>query len=106
MFSPVEGHQEAVLTRDFKKTVVERARREPAFARSLRTEAAALVRSAEPEAARLAAELGLIGGFRSVEGDLAQNHSSRVKARLRAKHEAASGPVSGEPVAPSAYRKR
>ena len=94
------------MTRDFKKTVVDRARSDPAFASSLRTEVAALVRSAEPEAVRLAAELGLIGGFRSVEGDLAQNHSSHVKARLRAKREAASGPVSGAPVAPSACRKR
>ncbi len=35
--------------------------------------------------AELAAELGLIGGFRSVEGDLALNHSQRVKERLQAK---------------------
>lgn len=94
------------MTRDLKKTVVQRARRDPAFAPPLRHDPAALVRSAEPEAVRLAAELGLIGGFRSVEGDLAQNHSSHVKARLRAKHEAASEPVSGVPGAPSTYRKR
>src|SRR5437016_478703 len=37
--------------------------------------------------AELAAELGLVGGFRSNEGDLAQNHSQRVKERLRAKRE-------------------
>jgi hypothetical protein len=80
--------------------------RDPAFARALRTEAAALVRGAEPEAVRLAAELGLIGGFRSAEGDLAQNHSPHVKARLRAKHEAASESVSGAAGAPSARRKR
>lgn len=94
------------MTRDFKKTVVHRARSDLAFASSLRNEAAPLVRSAEPEAARLAVELGLIGGFRSVEGDLAQNHSAHVKARLRAKREASSGPVSGAPVASSACRKR
>lgn len=39
----------------------------------------------KPTPAELAAELGLIGGFRSLEGDLAQNHSQRVKERLRAK---------------------
>ena len=38
-----------------------------------------------PTPAQLANELGLIGGFRSVEGDLSQNHSERVKDRLRAK---------------------
>ena len=35
--------------------------------------------------AQLAAQLGLIGGFSSGEGDLAANHSQRVKQRLRAK---------------------
>lgn len=38
-----------------------------------------------PTPAALAAELGLIGGFRSREGDLASNHSQRVKQRLRSK---------------------
>lgn len=38
-----------------------------------------------PTPAQLAAELGLIGGFRSSERDLAANHSQRVKERLRAK---------------------
>lgn len=41
-----------------------------------------------PTPAALAAELGLIGGFRSEQGDLAANHSQRVKERLRAKHQA------------------
>jgi hypothetical protein len=35
--------------------------------------------------AALARELGLIGSFCSVEGDLSVNHSQRVKERLRAK---------------------
>lgn len=35
--------------------------------------------------AELAATAGLIGAFRSEEGDLATNHSQRVKERLRAK---------------------
>ena len=39
----------------------------------------------KPTPAELAAELGLIGGFRSTEGDLARGHSQRVKERLRAK---------------------
>ena len=39
----------------------------------------------KPTPAALAAELGLIGGFRSRQGDLAQNHSQRVKEKLRAK---------------------
>lgn len=38
-----------------------------------------------PTPAALAAELGLIGSVRSSEGDLAANHSLRVKQRLRAK---------------------
>lgn len=37
-----------------------------------------------PTPAELAAELGLIGGMRSGEGDLAQHHSQRVKQRLQA----------------------
>jgi Arc/MetJ-type ribon-helix-helix transcriptional regulator len=41
-----------------------------------------------PTPAMLAAELGLIGGFRSEQGDLAAHHSQRVKERLRAKRQA------------------
>ena len=37
--------------------------------------------------AELATELGLVGAFRSEEGDLGENHSQRVKERLRAKRE-------------------
>ena len=51
-----------------------------------------------PTPAELAAELGLIGGFRSAEGDLAANHSQRVKERLRAKRARESVPL--PPVAP------
>ena len=39
----------------------------------------------KPSPAQLASQLGLIGGFRSGERDLAANHSQRVKQRLRAK---------------------
>jgi hypothetical protein len=57
--------------------------------------------------AELAAELGLIGGFRSAEGDLAQNHSQRVKERLRAKRAAESMPSTpAEPAAAHKPRRR
>ena len=41
------------LTRDFKKTVVERVERDPAFAQALLDEAATLFLSGEPDSARL-----------------------------------------------------
>src|SRR6476619_546087 len=41
------------LTRDFKTTMVERAQREPAFAKALLDEAATLFLNGEPETARL-----------------------------------------------------
>src|SRR5260221_2665152 len=41
------------LTRDFKQTVVERVRRDPAFARAMLDEAATLFLSDEPRTARL-----------------------------------------------------
>jgi DNA-binding phage protein len=41
------------LTRDFKQTVVERVRRDPAFARALLDEAATLFLNGEPHTARL-----------------------------------------------------
>ncbi|MEY3713849.1 MAG: hypothetical protein RL321_1469 [Pseudomonadota bacterium] len=41
------------LTRDFKKTVVARVERDPAFAKALLNQAATLFLSGEPETARL-----------------------------------------------------
>lgn len=41
------------LTRDFRKTVVERVAQDPAFAKALLDEAATLFLSGEPETARL-----------------------------------------------------
>ena len=41
------------LTRDFKKTVLARVQRDPAFARALLDEAATLFLNGEPETARL-----------------------------------------------------
>ena len=40
-------------TRDFKQTVVERAQRDPAFAKALLDEAATLLLNGEPETAQL-----------------------------------------------------
>ena len=42
-----------VLTRDFKQSMVERAQRDPAFAKALLDEAATLFLNGEPETARL-----------------------------------------------------
>lgn len=41
------------LTRDFKQTIAERVRREPAFAKALLDEAATLFLNGEPQMARL-----------------------------------------------------
>lgn len=43
----------AALTRDVKHTLIERAQREPAFAKALLDQAATLILSGEPETARL-----------------------------------------------------
>ena len=53
--------------------------------------------------AELAVAAGLIGAFRSDEGDLAVNHSQRVKERLRAKRlrDAMPDPPSEDAPAPS-----
>lgn len=48
-----EGKEGMTLPRDFKKTVVERVERDPAFAKALLDEAASLFLSGEPDAARL-----------------------------------------------------
>jgi len=53
-----------------------------------------------PTPAELAERLGLIGAFRSAEGDLGAEHSARVKERLRAKRLAEQLP------APPARRRR
>ena len=44
-----------------------------------------LAEQQRPTPADLAAQLGLIGSFRSGQGDLAARHSTEVKQRLRAK---------------------
>ena len=62
-----------------------------------------LAEAHRPTPAELAERLGLIGGFRSREGDLAENHSQRVKERLRAKRARESKPA---PVAPKAAAPR
>ena len=52
-----------------------------------------LTQSRRASPAELAAQFGLIGGFSSVEGDLAENHSLRLKVRLRAKLDSESVPA-------------
>ena len=54
---------------------------------ALKAAIAHLAEQRRPTPAGLAAELGLVGAFRSEEGGLAENHSQRVKERLRAKRE-------------------
>ena len=62
-----------------------------------------LAAHAKPTPAELAAELGLIGSFSSAEGDLALNHSQRVKERLRAKRAVdAMPPLAAPSATPSA----
>src|SRR2546426_1080529 len=46
-------HVHAAVTRDFKQTVVELGRRDPAFAKALLDEAATLFLNGEPQTARL-----------------------------------------------------
>ncbi len=48
-----ERGESMALTRSFKQTVVERVKREPAFARALLDEAATLFLNGQPETARL-----------------------------------------------------
>ena len=60
-----------------------------------------LAEAHRPTPAELAERLGLIGGFRSDEGDLASNHSQRVKERLRTKLARESMPA---PALPNARR--
>ena len=61
----------------------------------------------KPTPAQLAAELGLIGGFRSAEGDLAANHAQRVKERLSAKRARDSMPLTRTaPAVASTPRRR
>jgi len=52
-----------------------------------------LAETQRPTPSELAERLGLIGAFRSAEGDLAAEHSQRVKERLRAKRSAEQLPV-------------
>lgn len=65
-----------------------------------------MARTHKPTPAELARQFGLIGGFRSSEGDLAENHSQRVKERLRAKRARDSIPAPAEPALVGASRPR
>ncbi len=60
---------------------------------ALKAAIAHLADASRPSPAELAAQLGLIGSFCSATGDLAANHSQRVKDKLRAKRAAESRPA-------------
>ena len=70
---------------------------------ALKAAIAQLADQPRPTPAELAAAAGLIGAFRSEEGDLAANHSARVKERLRAKRlrDAMPNPPAEDAAAPS-----
>ncbi len=52
-----------------------------------------LAEAQRPTPSELAERLGLIGAFRGAEGNLAAEHSQRVKGRLRAKRSTEQLPV-------------
>jgi antitoxin component of RelBE/YafQ-DinJ toxin-antitoxin module len=52
---------------------------------ALKTAIVQLASQQKPTPAALAAQMGLIGGFRSGQSDLGLNHSQQVKQTLRAK---------------------
>ncbi|HSW06441.1 hypothetical protein [Aquabacterium sp.] len=56
---------------------------------ALKTAIEYLANAQRPSPAALAAEHGLIGAFRSVEGDLGENHAQHLKQRLRNRHQQA-----------------
>jgi len=59
------------LTRDFKKTVVDRVKRDPAFAKALLDEAATLFLSGKPDTARLVLRdlVNATVGFETLAGE-------------------------------------
>lgn len=75
------------LTRDFKQTVVERVRRDPAFARGLLDEAATLLLNGEPETARLTLRdlVNATVGFdaRAVKTDKPAKRPHRMRKTLK-----------------------
>jgi len=69
------------LTRDFKKTVVERVNRDPAFAKALLDEASSLFLNGEPETARMILR-DLVNATIGFEG-LAEKLSAQPKSLHR-----------------------
>lgn len=102
---PGEVHHDPVLTREVGRTLRERALRDPPFVAALEDETNALMRTSKHDDVRLAAELGLIGGFSSAEGDFAARHSVHLKSRLCAKRAAESVPPSVAVRSPPTHRK-
>ena len=60
-----------------------------------------LAQAQRPTPAALAQQLGLIGGFDSGAGDLAENHSQHLKQRLRARLDRDAMAADGATIAPS-----
>jgi len=69
------------LTRNFKRTIVERARRDPAFARALLDEAATLFLNGEPDTARLMLRdlVNATVGFERLAADTARLSKSLLR---------------------------
>lgn len=95
----LDDHTDAVLTEHCRRHGLTQTD-------AIKTAIEQLAGQHRPTPAELAAELGLIGGFRSAEGDLAQNHSQRVKERLRAKRAAESMPAPTLTAAGAPRRRR
>lgn len=95
----LDDHTDAVLTEHCQRNGLTQTD-------AIKTAIEQLAGQHKPTPAELAAELGLIGGFRSTEGDLAANHSQRVKERLRAKRIRDSVPAPAPAPAGTARRRR
>jgi hypothetical protein len=76
------------LTRDFKKTVAERAQHDPEFAKALLDEAATLFLSDDPETARLMLRdlVNATLGFERLAELTEQEVASHVVAQWQSKH--------------------
>ncbi len=95
----LDDHTDAVLTEHCRRNGLTQTD-------AIKTAIEQLADRHKPTPAELAAQLGLIGGFRSSEGDLAINHSQHVKERLRAKLTRESVPATAPEPMNSARRRR
>lgn len=95
----LDDHTDAVLTAHCQRNGLTQTD-------AIKTAIEQLAGRSKPTPAEMAAELGLIGGFRSRESDLAANHSQRVKERLRAKRMRKSKPAPASDAAAQPRRPR